>query len=129
MECNLSFDVFSNHLTSSVTNRFSWTKMLRTTSQKGIADYKTTSSSRRPFQGLCRVKGGSRSNQTCQFPRHGRGYDSRRSTYNSINYNNTKVPETDCVDRKCFTLEGPIRDPSIVNWHPHKTQTLQRLWC
>ena len=102
-DINVSFDAFSNHLTSSVTNKRSRSEMMRITSPRMVAGSEATESSRRTGRGRGR---GGRFNQSGRFPGRGRGRGGRKSaynsgpTYNSANYNNSKVPETIHVDGK-----------------------------
>ena len=100
LECNLSFDAFSNHLTSSIINKHNRTKMLMITNPRILAGNETTNLSTKSAQSHSRGRKGSRFNQTGHFTGRGRGRGSKNPTYNSTNCNNTKVPKTIYLDGK-----------------------------
>ena len=94
---NESFDAFSNHLTSSITNRRSRNEMSKYTNSRIVAGNESNEPLRnagrgrgRAFRGGGRFRGNGR----------GRGRAGRRPTYNSVHYNNDKVPETIHVEGK-----------------------------
>ena len=101
---NESFDAFSNHLTSSITNRRSRSEMTRNMNPRVVAGNETFESSRNTSRGRGRgFRGGGRFRGNGR----GRGRGGRKPTYNSVHYNNDKVPET-------ITVEGKILFPRRI---------------